>query len=476
VADRLVLLSVPHGAAAGNIVRTGVLRRVLEADEALRVVILSPLVQDPAFRGEVAHPRVTVEDLPPHRPHGREARLVGLMQAGYLDSGITQSVKIRKAEALANGTIRWIRAKRLLTQAFAPSLLRKETRYDLIDRLVAHPAAEAVFERHRPTLLVTSSPGLILAEVPLLRTAVRRGVFAMAVDPSWDNFTNKLLPVRRVNRLIVWNELMKQQAIDLHGYQPDEVRLAGVQQWDHYFRDGVPIGRDGFFKRIGADPARKLITVTTTPRELYAHHDHVLRVLIAAIRRGAFSRPTQVLVRLHPRDEMTHYADFEGVPEVILEKPFRQTVRAGDGLAVDITAESQQHLANTMRYTDVIVNVASTIAVEAAIFDTPVVNVAFDGEQASEFAKSARRYYQFTHYVNVTRHNAVRVAWSPDELVQLVETYLQQPQLDADGRRRVAQEQCQFLDGRAAERVAAAIIDELNRLAPARARDERSCA
>lgn len=479
MSERVVLMSVPHGAAAGNMVRTGLLRRLLEADDSVRIVLLSPMARDEAFTSEVAHPRVVVEDLPPHQPRGVEARLVALMQAGYLESGITESVRIRKAEALAKGTIRWIRAKRVIARATAPSLLRKETRYALIDRLVSHPHAEGVFDRHRPLMLVTSSPGLIWSEVPLLRTAVRRKVFAMAIDPSWDNFTNKLLPVRRVNRLVVWNELMRQQAIDLHGYQPDETRLTGVQHWDHYFRDGVTISREAFFRRVGADPARKLITVTTTPRELYPHHDHVLRVLLAAIRRGAFAQATQVLVRLHPRDEMAHYAEFAGVPEVILEKPFRQTVRAGDGLAVDITADSQQHLADTMRHSDVVVNVASTIAIEAAIFDTPVVNIAFDGEQDCEFAKSARRYYQFTHYVNITRHNAVRVAWTPAELIGHLAAYLQNPALDAEGRRRVVLEQCEFLDGRSGERVATAVIDEVRRLSgsyPAQSGAERSCA
>ena len=67
-------------------------------------------------------------------------------------------------------------------------------------------------------LLVGSSPGLIFSEVPLLRTAVRRRVRTIVVDPSWDNFTNKLIPVRRADRLVVWNDIMKQQAVELHGY------------------------------------------------------------------------------------------------------------------------------------------------------------------------------------------------------------------------------------------------------------------
>ena len=445
--------------------RTGLVSRLLDVTSDVRVVLLSPLVKDPAFTAEFSHPRVVFEDLPPHRPQGLEARLLAIVQAGYLASEVTESVRIRRAEAIAKGTIRWMRTKRAIARVIAPAMIRPATRWSVSDRFVSHPAAEALFARYQPALCVTSSPGLIFSELPLLRTAARRGVRSMAVDPSWDNFTNKLLPVRRVNRLVVWNDLMRDQAIDLHGYQPDEIRVAGVPQFDGYFRslagEQPGLGRDAFFRKIGADPSRRLITVTTTPRELYPHHDHVLRVLMAAIAGGRFAQPSQVLVRLHPRDDINAYREFAGVPHLLIEKPFRQTVTAGDGLAVDIMPEHQQHLADTMRHSDVVVNVASTIAIEASIFDTPVVNVSFDGEAPSEFARSARRYYRFTHYVNITRHHAVRVAEKPDQLVEWVGRYLQDPSLDRAGRRAVVDEQCQFHDGRAAERVAACVVDEL---------------
>src|SRR5262249_44786798 len=162
----------------------------------------------------------------------------------------------------------------------------------------------------------------------------------------------------------------------LHGYHPGEISIAGAPQWDLYFRGYSTIARDAFFHSIGADPGRRLVTLTTTPRELYPHHDHVLRVMIDAVNRAAWPS-TQILVRLHARDDLDAYRQFQGTPHVIIEKPFRPTVRAGDGLAIDITAENQQHLADTLRHSDVVVNVASTIAIEAAIFDTPVVNVSF---------------------------------------------------------------------------------------------------
>jgi hypothetical protein len=457
-----VLVSVPHGGAAGNILRTGLVRRLLGSHDACEIVLVSPLARDPAFVREFEHPRVRFEDLPPHRPEGLEGRLMALVQAAYIDSGVTESVRIRRQEAIAKKSIRWIRAKSLIASLVAPSMVRRATRYGVVDRAVSHPWAEQLFDRCQPVMLVTSSPGLIFSEIPLLRTAVRRGVRSMAVDPSWDNFTNKLLPVRRVDRLVVWNDLMKQQAIELHGYAPDEIRVAGAPQWDLYFKQGPVTSREVFLRRIGADPSRKLITLTTTPRELYPHHDHVLRVLVRALRDGALRRDAQVLVRLHPRDEIQAYDEFRNLPGVIIEKPFRSTVKAGDGLAVDITAENQQHLGDTMRHSDVVVNVASTIAIEAAIFDTPVVNISFDGEQASDWTRSARRYYQFTHYMNITRHHAVRVAESPEQLVELVGGYLDDPSLDREGRQRVVREQCQFLDGRSAERAAMFVSDELS--------------
>src|SRR5262249_32252222 len=153
------------------------------------------------------------------------------------------SVRIRFDEARRKKTIRWLRTKRLLTAVCAPSMARPGARYDVSDRLISHPWADRMFEQYRPDLLVASSPGLMTAEIPLLRTARRRGVRSVAVDASWDNFTNKLIPVRRVDRLIVWNQPMKDQAMSMHGYPADDICVSGPAHWDRYFRDKPSVDR-----------------------------------------------------------------------------------------------------------------------------------------------------------------------------------------------------------------------------------------
>lgn len=455
-----VFVSVPHGTSAGNMLRAGgLLDRLLASDAARRVVLLSPMARDAAFVTEFSRDRVQIVDLPGHTPLGLEARLLAIVQASYLSRGQTESVRIRLAEARANGIIRALGVKAAIGRVLVEPFRRSGSRYALADRLVSHPHMERLFDEHQPSLVVAANPGLVFSEVPLLRTARRRGVFAMAIDPSWDNFTNKLIPVRHVDRLIVWNEIMKTQAVELHGYRPDAIRVTGAPQFDPHFRASARATRAEFFARVGADPLKKLIALTTTPRSLYRDHDFVLRALAAAVNGGALEG-AQVLVRLHPRDERAAYDGFAGVPNVIVEKPFRDTVTVADGLAIDVMPEHQRHLGDTLCHADVVVNVASTISIEACIFDTPVVNICFDGAERP-YVESATRYYRFTHYVNITRRAAVRVAQSPDEMVAMTARYLADPSLDRAGRRQVVLDQCQFTDGRSAERVSQCVLDEL---------------
>jgi hypothetical protein len=454
-----LLWTIPNGSSAGNVLRTGVLARVLACVGDARVVLMSPLVDDPAFTSEFAHPRVGFEPLPPHVPRGVEGRLLGIIQARYLEARTTETLRIKLAAA---PTRRRRRMKALIGRVLSPRAERGRW-YDVADRLVSDPRADRVFARHRPTLIAVSTPGLIFAEIPVLRAARRRRVRTMAVDLSWDNLTNKLFPIRRLDRLVVWNATMRREAHELHGYELDEIDIAGPPQFDGYFNGESRSSRADFCRRVGLDPARRLLTLTTIPGEAYPRHDVVIDYLLEAIRSGALVAPCDLLVRAHPRDDLRNYDRYASTPHVAVEKPFRETARAGDGHSVDVTAENTRHLADTMYHSDVVLNVASTIAIEASIFDTPVVNIAFDQDDADArpFLASPLRYYSYTHYQQIVQAGAVRIAKSAGEMVDLVNAYLVDPSRDAAGRRRVVTEQCEFTDGRSAERLAGVIVREL---------------
>src|SRR5262245_30087463 len=165
-----LLWVIPNGSSAGNVLRTGVLAHVLETLGDARVVLMSPLVADAAFTSEFAHPRVSFEPLPPHVPTGLERRLLSLVQARYLEARSTETIQIKLAAGHAGTAIRYRALKALIGRALA-SHADRGSWYDLSDRLVSDPQMDAVFARHQPTLVAVSTPGLIFAEIPVLRTA-----------------------------------------------------------------------------------------------------------------------------------------------------------------------------------------------------------------------------------------------------------------------------------------------------------------
>jgi CDP-Glycerol:Poly(glycerophosphate) glycerophosphotransferase len=457
-----LLWVVPNGSSAGNVLRTGVLARVLEHAPDCRVVLMSPLAADPAFTAEFAHPRVVFELLPAHTPIGLERRLLGIVQARYLGQRQTETVRIKMAARHAGTRMRFRALKALAARALAPRASAGFW-YDAADRLVPDPDVEAIFARWAPTLVAVSTPGLIFAEIPLLRTAARRRVPSVAVDLSWDNLTNKLFPIRRLTRLAVWNSTMRREAHELHGYPLENVEVTGPPQFDHYFRGAAASSRADFCRRVGVDPARKLVTLTTIPAESYSRHDVIIDGLLDAIRRNELAAACDLLVRVHPRDDLSRYDRYTGLPHVVVEKPFRESARSGDGHAVDVTRENARHLGETMRHSDVVLNVASTITIEAAIFDTPIVNIAFDDApaEARPFLESPLRYYSYTHYQQIVRTGAAPIAKTAAEMIDLVNAYLADPARDAESRRRVVAEQCEFTDGRSAERIAGVMVRQL---------------
>src|SRR5579862_2403858 len=216
-AAQRLLWSIPHGATAGNLLRTGVMASVLAAVPEARHVILSPLAADPVFVREFADPRVAFDVLPPHTPAGLEGKLFGIIQSGFVEACRTDTLRIRAAKEFS-GARRWSAVKRLLGRAVVAPRGAEGEWYDRTDRLVRDPAMERLFARYQPTLVATASPGLIFSEIPVLRAARRAGVRTMAVDLSWDNLTNKFLPPRQVDRLLLWNHTMRVEAETLHGY------------------------------------------------------------------------------------------------------------------------------------------------------------------------------------------------------------------------------------------------------------------
>ena len=89
-------------------------------------------------------------------------------------------------------------------------------------------------------------------DLPVFMEAMTRGIKTLALIHSWDNIARRKGPMWiRPDKLGVWNELQKQEAIKNNFYQAEDVIVVGPVHFDMYFRPETFMGRDVFFKRWG---------------------------------------------------------------------------------------------------------------------------------------------------------------------------------------------------------------------------------
>ena len=460
---KTIFLSISHGFQARDLLRTDVFR-VLR-NNGVQIVILTPNANDQYFVREFAGPGVFLERLFMNTTR-LEDRMAGFRRYVLANLRLNRTIhalneRFHRSRRFTYTTIR------LLNSVFGRIPAARRAWMALEARLFPGSQYDALFHESDPGLVVTGTPGSIPADAHLLRAARRHHVPTACVVLSWDNLTSKGHMAARPNHLIVWNDIMKTEARELHDYPADLVHVAGVAHFDVYARPEEPCQRERFFKALDLDPRRKLITLGTVTPWLFPHNGDIADILARANAEGRFGVDAQIVIRLHPQvisrgtqhsENLDRFRTIASTyPHVHLDLPAVNS----QNLRWDVDESDMVHLANLMRYSDVTINAGSTLTIDSAIVDTPIVNIGFDGYQTVPPEDSVMRIYGFTHYTKLVQTGGVRIATSQEHLFELIAAYLADPSLDREARARLVSEQCFRVDGHSGERVGTLLLSML---------------
>lgn len=296
-----------------------------------------------------------------------------------------------------------------------------------------------LFRQVKPSVLFCSHqrPPNILPPVLAARSL---GIPTATFIFSWDNLSSKGRIAAPFDHFFVWSEHMRTEL--LHYYpsvSAGRVHIVGTPQFDPYADDTLLWTREEFFQRIGADPSRPLICYSGGDTGTCPEDPQHIRILMGYIRTGAIRGNPQVILRPAPVDEGGRYDDVQrDFPELIYARPAWLHSHPGDWSRVIPLPEDVRFLANLTRHADLNVNMASTMTLDFAIHDKPVVNIAFDVASPPPFGVPLWDFfYQFEHYQPIIELGAARFARTPEQLAQHVNDYLEDPTLDREGRRQL---------------------------------------
>jgi hypothetical protein len=326
-----------------------------------------------------------------------------------------------------------------------------------------------LFDRYKPDLVIASTPGWRMDRY-LLREAAARGIPTAAVIVGWDNPSSYRLSGASVDKVTCWSEIQKQELVLGADWKPEQVSISGIPSYDGYFRGSWLIPRQEYFRIHGLDPGRKLLCYACS-FETFAPNFPNISAIAELVNQNLLAEPSQLLIRLHPNHFRPHTRfeeEANRVREYIQHMPYVhlvEPVSLGGGLGY-YSGEDIEEKASMMAYSDVFLTVYSTMVVETAIHDRPIVSVCIDipggWNQPQTYSLPLSAIGEWPTHLRFREAGAGRVAFNQAELLQITNYYLKNPAADHANRVKFIQDECTFTDGSAGERTAKTIMSWLS--------------
>lgn len=287
-----------------------------------------------------------------------------------------------------------------------------------------------MLNREKPSLVAGFSPEGY-REMSLLQAASDYGVPTLTMIRSRDNLASKIAFLPKVNEYLVWSGHQKAYLYHLYPELRDcTVSTVGSPQFCRHKDESFRLTRHEFFKTIRLDPTRPLIVFCLENPRVVPHQGNMAVALAGAFEEGRVPHNAQLLVRNHPRCFGSDYDPLDGkefVSVSVYPRPTSVPFGEHDSDLVRLILEEEpMHLA-TMAYQDLNVNIMSTTTIDSAIFDKPIINIAFDIPEDVSDSISVKRIFKRTDYKIIARTGAAARANTLDELIELITAFLNDP-------------------------------------------------
>lgn len=324
-------------------------------------------------------------------------------------------------------------------------------------------------------LFVKYKPDLVFAvnmfsaeDCRILRVARKKGVKTLTMAKSWDVPTTRGFTRVKADRILVFNEINKKEIINIGDYNPEKVFPVGFPQFDVYVKN-IYSDRENFFQKIGADINKKLILLAV-PGDFKNPFSHeIMQDLNQAINEGRIVEPIQILARFHPKYP-SRGEGLKGMNNFIMDRPGTYFSGKMEN-ALDAPASSTfqwtytdkdiYHLADSIKHSEIVINTESTMTLDAAAHDKPVILVGFDGKNKIDYWRSVIRNYDREHLKEVLDTGGAKLVRNLDEMINQINIYLNNPEEDSREREDLRKKLLYKLDGLSSKRIADYLIDML---------------
>lgn len=306
---------------------------------------------------------------------------------------------------------------------------------------------------HAPDIVVLT-PMIVLktAQLDLARAALELGIRNVFAVASWDHLSSKGDLTFQPQRVIVWNDVQKREAVELQHLDGDRVIITGSQIFDDWFGKRPSTSREEFCARVGLRPDRPIVLYVCSSLLEGSTPEPPFVVKWARHLRDSGHpslRECSILVRPHhEHGEAWRKVHFRGMENVACWP------KAGD---FPVDARSKTDYFDSLYHASVTVGLNTSAMIEAGILGRPVHTILLP-----QFHDSQEGTVHF-HYLLEEPNGLLHVARSLDEHADKLAAAVEGRDPDPERSARFVRE---FVRPRGLERRATDVfVEELEALA-----------
>lgn len=343
---------------------------------------------------------------------------------------------IKKATAKAFATDNGVRKVDNFRHFVAEKVLKPDMQLDLLKKL-------------NPDVVFNGSHIHSRLALPMMHAARILNIPIATFLFSWDNLTSQGRVIPQYDHYMVWNKKIHDHFLELYPFIPKEkVTITGTSQFDFHFNDHTRIwSKEEFATKVGVDLGKKWVMYTTgMPNHMPGEHLIVERIADGL---KALGSDYQLFVRVYPKDRTGRFDEVkERRKDIVFPNiPWEQNY-------LTPTIEDCELLTNMLHHCSIGINVASTVTLELAMFDKPIINIGYN-PPINIYPKDYPLYYTWDHYKPIVDSGALSLSKSPEETDDLLKMYFENPTIKSNERKQLIKDFFgEYLDGKAYERVA----------------------
>lgn len=274
---------------------------------------------------------------------------------------------------------------------------------------------------------------------PLVYQAEQLKIKTASFIFSWDNLASKGRMAANFDYYLVWSDLMKTELLQFYTSVKDEnCEVVGTPQFEPYVLERYKSNKEVFFKKFDLDLNKKTICFSCGDISTSKNDELYIETIANAIIEGKID-DVNFIVRTSPAEDPIRFKSFvEKFPFLKWNYPKWNLSRQGHQEVWSQripTVEDIKDLRSLLEFSDLNINMLSTMSLDFIQFDKPVINTVFGNSENGLY--DDQRFLNYAHIVNVVNSNATKIVKNEDELITAINSYLENPKLDSENRQRL---------------------------------------